>query len=158
MAIVRIDVSVIPHKYQRYHSMGDWRFIEQWSGGNAALFVRVSDTGIEHYNMLLAMHEIWEALLCHERGITDKQVDEFDAWHLKKYGPANADHEEPGDHPLAPYRDEHCAATAIERQLCSEYEIPWYGYTQRVDEVYKEGARFFLPEDPTEGCHQGSSE
>src|SRR5882762_2975119 len=55
---MRIVIEIIPHKDQRYPSVGDWQFDEQ---GN--LSIRVSHS--QHkYDACLIMHELAEALLC----------------------------------------------------------------------------------------------
>jgi hypothetical protein len=40
---------------------------------------------------------------------------------------------EPGDHPDAPYKREHCFATGIERLLAAELGVDWTAYEHTLD-------------------------
>jgi len=42
---------------------------------------------------------------------------------------------EPGDHPLAPYRLEHFAATTFERLFATELGVEWYEYEEAVNSL-----------------------
>jgi hypothetical protein len=116
-----ITISTIPHKNQRYDTVGDWQFIDD------ILVVRVSDLGDWRMEYLVADHEVREALLCRHRGITEKQVDEFDfAW--KGEG-------ELGDDLLCPCRKEHFFATSIERLTAAELGVDWAEYEAEIDSL-----------------------
>ena len=115
-----IEVKVIPHKDHRYpKTCGDWQF------DGALLTVRVSDLGNWRMEYLIADHEVREALLCRSRGITEKQVDDFDIT-FKGAG-------EPGDDPRAPYYREHFFATSIERLTAAELGIDWIQYEAKIE-------------------------
>lgn len=85
------------------------------------------------YEYLIAIHELLEALLCHERGIAEGSVTKFDEQFesLRPIGFTG----EPGDHPLAPYRKEHFFATSIERLVASELGIDWTKYEAVVNKL-----------------------
>ncbi len=117
-----IIIRVIPHKAQRYETVGDWYFSEDMS----KLFVLVSDTGNVLFNYLVAFHEQTEAMLCMKRGISEKAITEFDIAFEKKRPLGNL--EEPGDSPEAPYRKEHFFATTVERLMAAELGVDWGEY------------------------------
>jgi hypothetical protein len=133
--LTSIDVSVVPHKdvlgdlNQRYDTVGDWQFVRDHVGADH-LEITVSDTGDERYNMLIAVHEIVEALLCRANCIEQKDVDRFDL-SFEEARP-EGDICEPGDDAKAPYRNEHCFATAVERMLCAAYGIAWADYDAAI--------------------------
>ena len=56
---------------------------------------RMSD---RHYEFLLALHELVEAMLCAETGVSQAAVDAFDKAYEAKRPPADKD-SEPGDDP-----------------------------------------------------------
>jgi hypothetical protein len=125
---VNISIEIIPHSKQRYDTVGDWIF-----DANGALHIYVSEMGSEEYESMVAVHEVWEALLCKNRGISQKSVDAFDiAFEVNRI---EGNTEEPGDNPNAPYHREHCSATGVERLLCSELGIPWKLYEETVERL-----------------------
>ena len=119
---MNITIKTIPHKEQRYDTVGDWQFTE---AGDLA--ITVSAMGDWRYEALVAFHELAEAVLCKARGITAEQVDAFDKWHA-----GNIDLGEPGDHPDAPYHKEHFFATTVERMLAAEFGFDWHTYDEAV--------------------------
>ena len=82
--------------------------------------------------VLLAMHETIEAILCKEKGITQEQVDAFDL----EYAKTNDNDCDAGDDPSAPYFGEHCVATIIERMLCVQLGDDWSAYENELREKY----------------------
>lgn len=141
-----IVVATIEHDKQRYPTAGDWfwlareaRNAQEWGeqDDQPTLVVRISDTGSWRYNALLAVHELIEALLCANDGVTQEQVDDFDQRFEKLRAtmtPLMAELlGEPGDHRDAPYRKQHCYATAVERMLCAAMGIDWVEYDAAVE-------------------------
>jgi hypothetical protein len=126
-SIKRITIEVIPHSQQRYNTCGDWQFDDK---GN--LTMRVSEMPKTGWKgpMLVAVHELVEAILCRDRDITTKMVDDFDL----KFDPVKNDHE-PGDDPKCPCRKEHCVATGIERILVAEFNLDWLPYEDEIIEM-----------------------
>ena len=110
-----ITIQTIPHAQQRYPTVGDWIWVDDHN-----LQIRVSDMGDRRYEALVAAHELVEALLCREHGITTEMVDAFDK--------AFEGDGEPGYAPDCPYRREHTAATGIEMQLASAMGVEWIEY------------------------------
>lgn len=122
---MNIVISTIPHAQQRYETVGDWLFTV-----SGDLSIRVSDTGDWRYDMLVAVHELVEVLICKHRGITQKAVDDFDM----SFKPVDGT-SEPGDDPNAPYAREHSFATGIERLLAVELDVTWRHYENTLYEL-----------------------
>lgn len=125
---MRIIIETIAHKDQRYPTVGDWAF-----DTDGTLHIKVSNMGNSNHEILVAIHELVEAALCTKRGITDEVVTAFDEQFEIARSPE--DMSEPGDHPLSPYRQEHCIATAVERLMCAELGIPWFDYDQAIQRL-----------------------
>jgi len=120
---MKITIETIPHKEQRYETVGDWQFLGD------DLTIRVS--GMDHvamkseqsyYEFLIGIHELIEAVLCKAYGITQEQVDYFDMSH--------PDAEEPGALIDAPYYRQHLLASVIEHILADELGIDWNEYEE----------------------------
>jgi hypothetical protein len=154
---MKINMVTIPNNEQRYPTLGDaW-----WSdepGTEPVLEVRVSALGDCRMEAMIAVHEIVESVLCINRGISIAAVDAFDiefekarevignyphtgedtGWFPFRGRSVNAD-AEPGDDIEAPYREQHCYATAVERMLCAAMGISWDDYEKRCASVGGEG-------------------
>lgn len=115
---MNVHMIMQPHKDQRYDTVGDWYFDE-----DGDLIIKVSNDleglGNEYEQLLVALHELVEVLLCRKRGISQKVVDDFD-FAFKGEG-------EPGDEVEAPYRKEHRFAMLIEHLLAHELGLTPYG-------------------------------
>lgn len=122
---MRIIIETIPHKRQRYETCGDWYFRK------GVLHIKVSKMSDWRREMLVAVHELVEVLLCKDRGITTAEVDAFDKAFEKARAPGNED--EPGDDPKALYRKEHFFATNIERLLSAELRVDWAKYDKEIN-------------------------
>lgn len=120
-----IHVEVIPHKQQRYDTVGDWQFL----GNN--LHIDVSDTGSRLSNELVVVHELVEALLCRAAGIIQGAVDTFDVDYEDKR--KEGDVSEPGNSPAAPYYRQHVFADIVERMLARELNVNWDEHSARVE-------------------------
>jgi hypothetical protein len=120
------SVSQVPHKKQRYETVGDW------IPGRPAQ-IRVSRMKDQRYVFLVALHEMIEYELCKMHGITDREVVAFDvnfeAERRMNLHPMDA---EPGDHPKAPYRNEHEFATMIEMMVAQKLGVSWSDYEKTV--------------------------
>jgi hypothetical protein len=129
---MQIRVNVIPHNEQRYETLGDWWFDEE-----GTLQIRVSSMDNEDYENCIAIHEQIEAILCKKRGITEKQVSDWDKQFeeaREKYPDIFGDNE-PGDHPKAPYNNEHMFASRVEHSIAQELGIDWAEYNRVVNEL-----------------------
>jgi hypothetical protein len=121
--MINIKLETIPHLEQRYDTVGDWLYNE----GDGILLIRVSNLGNWRYEMLVAVHELVEALLCSHGNITQERVDKFD---LNYKGDG-----EPGDAPSCPYAGPHSLATGIERILAAVMGVSWCKYEEAIDNL-----------------------
>lgn len=126
---MKIIIETIPHREQRYNTVADWYYDE-----DGTLRIKISETGDDRMNRSLGLHEYIEEGLCKARGITQKQVDDFDM-SFQKINPS----EEPGDQPSAPYHKEHVFATAHEISFLKEQGVDPKEYDRKLDEIYEGG-------------------
>jgi hypothetical protein len=125
---MNILIYKVRHKDQRYDTVGDWRFVNTailGEPGRADLTVTVSEMNDWRYELLVGVHELIEAALCKQRGISGEAVDAFD----KGFAKAG----EPGDDPACPYRREHFFATSIEWLLAAELGVDWDEYDAALE-------------------------
>lgn len=125
-----IHIKVVPPSEMRPEVDGaDWYFDEAGD-----LQVRICPMSDWRYEMLLAIHETVEAIMCDHNGVTVAQVDKFD----QEYDLAHPNQPDlnAGDDPQAPYRHEHCFATAIERILCGVLGVNWKEYDDELASTY----------------------
>lgn len=122
---MRIVICTIPHTEQRYATAGDYQRLDDttWE-------IRVSDTGDLRHNLLIAVHELVEMMLCHNEGITDEMIDSWDL----AFKPTER-YDEPGDHPDAPYFKQHRRAELIERFFASWLGVDWKTYENRINNL-----------------------
>ena len=117
---MNINIKTIPHSDQRYETVGDY-----WDNENGDTTIVVSKMD-DDFEFLIAIHEMAEQYLCKKRGIKEEDITAFDEAFEAKRVPGNVD--EPGDDPEAPYHNEHCIATAIERLMCAQLGRSWKEY------------------------------
>jgi hypothetical protein len=113
-----ITITTIPKESHRYDTVGDW----QIKNGN--IDIKVTDLKDVDYNFLLGLHELIEAYLCQRYGVTDEQVTAWDKAHPDI---------EPGDHPGAPYFEQHMFATKIEKLVAKRLNVKWKDYGKAVE-------------------------
>lgn len=135
---MKVHIETIPHSQQRYPTVGDWwldysKETTEHTYESTVLQIRVSDLGDVFKETCIAVHEYIEAMLCLQRGVIPEQVDRFDKEFEENRESGNTD--EPGDHPRAPYKKEHCFATGIERLLVSEFDIDWKIYEEIINSL-----------------------
>lgn len=125
---MEIHIKTIPHSKQRYETVGDYYFDKK-----GILQVRVSDMGCPIYEQMVALHELAEVMMVLHKGVKISDIDKFDKAFEAKRKEGNVD--EPGDDPKAPYRNEHLIATAIEKIICAQLNIPWKKYDDTVNSL-----------------------
>lgn len=125
-----IIIKVIPESEQRKEVNGaDWFWDAE---GN--LQVRVSPMSDWRYETALAFHEAFEACLCKNNGVTQKEVDEFDmAFDLAH---PNEPDLNAGDEQTAPYRREHNYATIVDRLFIGACQLNWKDYDDELAATY----------------------
>jgi hypothetical protein len=152
---MRVTMVTIDYDKMRYPTVGDWQFDKR---GNLKITVaRLSD---RRYETLVAVHELIEAVLCRQAGVSQRDVDAFDIEYekqraeiLSQYRKVSAEHKrqhgfehlplddtivnvenaEPGDDPSAPYHEQHVAATWFEKQLAIRLGVDWEAYNKEVE-------------------------
>ncbi len=122
---MKILIETIPHEAHRYETCGDWYY-----DSDDVLHIKVSKLSDWRREMLVAVHELVEVLSCKNDGITQEVVDKFDKEFEAHRHPDNED--EPGDEPTAPYVNQHCLATGIERILAQQWGVNWKEYEQEL--------------------------
>jgi len=122
-ALPSVTVHVVPHAEQRYDTAGDW----QWKDGG--LVVAVSDLGNSRFNLLVAAHEVTEALLCKRDGVTEAEVDAWDLAHLNE--------DEPGEVEGCPYFTQHAEASLVERELADLMRVDWKEYGRAFERLLR---------------------
>ena len=119
---VKFVISEVPHKRQRYETVGDWI-------PGRPVSIRVSKVEDERYAFLVALHELIEYELCKMEGISDKRVVEFDKkFERERSMGLHENWEEPGDDSRAPYRRQHQFATMVERMVAQRLAVKWSEY------------------------------
>ena len=114
--MINAVIMTIPQDQQRYDTLGDWQLHK------TGVTVQVSDVGNPDYEFAVAIHELVEAYLCKKKGITTKQVDDFDM--------AYKGDGEPGDDKDCPYYHEHQTASAVEHIIINAMGIAWTQYNK----------------------------
>lgn len=127
---MRIIIETIDHDLQEYSTVGNY-----WTEENGDWHIVVSKMGDWRKEFLVAIHELSEMALCKERGITDGEITAFDVEFEDRRKPG--DLSEPGDSREAPYSNEHCAATAVERMMCAALSLPWQDYENTIFRLLK---------------------
>lgn len=127
---MNIHIEVIPPEQMRPEVDGaDWFWDK-----DGHLQVRICPMSDPRMEIALALHEVFEALLCHHDGVTQKQVDEFDR-HYDLVHPNETDCEA-GDDPKAPYKVQHSLATAVERIYTAHVGLDWRTYDDELNATY----------------------
>jgi hypothetical protein len=128
---MRIVIETIPNADQRYPTVGDW-----WWTPEGNLEVRISDMGNWKYEFLVAYHELLEAMLCKDRGITIDEVDAFDKnFEEERERGLHTIDEEPGYAYDSPYKEEHFIAESVERIAANQLKVDWNTYEKTVMEL-----------------------
>jgi hypothetical protein len=122
---MQIQIQTIPHNQQAYPTVGNYEL------DGDTLKIYVSELGNPRYEMLVAIHEFCEAVLCGDRGISFNEITKFD----KEFEAHRTNDSEPGDDPKAPYRQEHLFASGIEKLMAAELGIEWQAYEQTIHKL-----------------------
>lgn len=138
--LCKIVIDVIPHNEQRYPTVGDWFYSEEHeltdkgSVKKKVLHIRISELSDWRHEACIALHELFEVLLCQHAGISQEAVDKFDKkFELEREAGLRGEQDEPGDDPKAPYRVQHGLASGIERIAGAELGVDWNAYANEVN-------------------------
>lgn len=133
---MKITIRTIPHKLHRYPTIGDWTFYDNNPEG-LSMDIAVSDMENWGFELLIALHEMVEAVMCKSAGVTPEMVDAFDMEFEKNRKPG--DFLEPGYAKDAPYRKQHLIAEGIEKIVAAELGVNWAEYEKACDALFPEG-------------------
>jgi hypothetical protein len=97
-----------------------------WSGNNGRLTIAVSATGDWRYELLMAIHQVVEAVLCRHRGVSAKAVTAFTAAYELERTPTDVSIA--GMARTAPHYREHVFATVIEKLMAHQLGVTWRDY------------------------------
>lgn len=123
-----INFKTIPHKNQRYPTVGD--YVES---ARSKMDFRVSDMRNPDYEFLVLIHELIEWYLCRRAGVKIEEIDAFDIkFERERDKGEHSSTAEPGNSPSAPYGWAHRFATKIERQVAKRLGVSWEIYDKRV--------------------------
>jgi hypothetical protein len=125
---MRVLIETIAHGEQRYPTVGDYVRDE-----DGTLHIFVSDLGNWKYELLVALHELIEAGLCQEAGVTFAAIDAFDADQSWPRPDTPPEATEPGEDPAAPYHRQHRIASAIEQLVAERLNVDWIDYTRAIE-------------------------
>jgi hypothetical protein len=124
---LNISIKTIPHKKQRYDTLGDY-----WQDGKV-FKMRVSKLKDWRWEFLIAIHELVESHITRHRGIKEKDISEFDLMMLKK--PESKYYLDPGCDPKAPYHKEHMFGIRIEKLLAKELDVNFKEYDSSIMQI-----------------------
>ena len=130
---MQIDFEIIPHRRQRYPTVGDWQ------KGKIGWLFRVSRMKDKRYMWLVFLHEIIEWGICQVQGVKERDVTRFDMAYEKRRAtgenkaPCGCKFwDEPGDDPHCPCHDAHVVATQCERIIAKALGVDWNDYDETV--------------------------
>ncbi len=129
---MKIIIETVPHAEQRYPTVGDWYFDDE-----KVLHIKVSGLNDMKQEMLVALHELIEAIICTGQGIEEQRLTDFDKQfeELRGLYPGIIGNQEPGNMISSPYYDAHQKATSIEIQLASYLGVDWDEYDTKVNNL-----------------------
>jgi hypothetical protein len=125
---MKVIIETIPHKRQRYPTVGDY-----YKDKKGVWHIKISNTGSAITNRLVMCHELIEFILVDWKGVSEKEITDFDVSFEKKRKKGNND--EPGFDPQAPYKNEHALATAVELMMCAFMGISWKEYEEKINSL-----------------------
>lgn len=125
---MRIIMASVPKELIRAEQSGDWSY------GPDLIMAFVLEDCIPESQLAILIHELIEAFLCRKSGVSDKEVCAFDALYEKeRQAGQHGENHEPGDDPRAPYREEHMAATHVERAVCLALGLTWEEHEKEIE-------------------------
>lgn len=128
---VYVTIQTSPPNLIRNLQVGDWHYSVASVAALVSLAIRDPDS-----QLAIGIHELIEAWMCRKVGITDEAVCEFDeTYEAERAEGKHSEDEEPGDDPRCPYREQHAAATFVERAVCAAIGLPWKIHCQILNRV-----------------------
>jgi hypothetical protein len=112
----KIEVKFIEPENQRFCECGDWFYEAQEH--KVTIFVNLmADWRSE---LAVVLHEIFESVSCIAADVDQTDVDLFDKLFYRSSEDGQA-----GDSKDAPYFEQHKGATFVEKEACSQLQLPW---------------------------------
>lgn len=125
---MRIEIKSIDPAAIRYPTCGDWIWLPDGS-----LQIFVPDYANENSAFLVALHELAEAWMCRDAGISEESVSKWDIEH--------PDAPEPAEVEGSPYMDQHSIATQVEIRVAAGMGINWKNHDKWVQNAGDEVER-----------------
>jgi len=125
---MRIEIKSIDPAAIRYPTCGDWIWLPDGS-----LQIFVPDYANENSAFLVALHELAEAWMCRDAGISEESVSKWDIEH--------PDAPEPAEVEGSPYMDQHSIATQVELRVAAGMGINWKNHDKWVQNAGDEVER-----------------
>ena len=126
--IPKIIIKPIDPENQRYPTCGDYLYDRE----DDTLTIFVSRMGDWRSELAVAIHEMFESVVCIFDDVSTSDIDLFDMDYERKR--TDGDVSEPGDSKDAPYHHQHVAATFVEREVCSKLNLEWVKHEEIVNE------------------------
>lgn len=126
-----IVIDTIAYEDQRYPTLGDWQFFKDGS-----LYITVAKCPDKRSEICIAVHELVEALLCQQDGVTQESVDAFDKdFEMRRAAGLVPDRAEPGADEKCPCAKQHAVADIVERLVATNIGLSWNQHTETCDKV-----------------------
>lgn len=122
------SMQTISHEEHRDKGLvGDWGY-HPASQRIGVLTSRFEDW---RFGFVCALHELVEAALCVQDGVSEKAVCDYDLAfeNARDIGTFDQD-DEPGEMPDAPYRHQHAVADVVERLVLESLGARWHDYAR----------------------------
>ena len=129
---MKIIIDFIDQKDQRYDTLGDW-FTYRFENNEELWQIKVTRQRSIRHQLLIAIHELVEMMICVHKGVDAAKVDEFDFRWKPRITTNGVPIKEPGDDPNAPYYDAHQVATVVERLMAMALDVHWPTYETSLD-------------------------
>ena len=130
---MNIILKSVPKRKIRSNQVGDWYYY-----GQDEIIAMVDEQLSPDSQLAVLIHEAIEAWLCRKHGITDEMVcASDDQYEAEREEGKHKDDDEDGDDPRSPYRQEHMAASHVERAVCAAIGLNWreHGLLEPVKQV-----------------------
>lgn len=117
----------------RYETVGDYYFTDD---NKEILQLDILNTGNDHYNFLIMIHELLEEHCTRKNGIKEEDIMSFDLkFEKEREEGLHDEYEEPGFDESAPYYEEHVFATEVEMMLAFRLGLDWGDYCLTINSL-----------------------
>ena len=123
---MNIKVEYKKQEEMRYNTLGDY-FYE----GDLLVFQIVEQKN-PFFTRLILIHELIEFTLCEHKGVTIKEIEEFDFKFENLANDEYVEEDEPGNMPSAPYHKEHVLSEIVERLMCNHVGVNFKEYNNAI--------------------------